>query len=189
MNVSLEPFATQIASDGSLDPDRRTGEQRLSDIESIYQHVPAGTPDEVIYRVHHMPVPETGSEIQCSTTVLLPGTIGDEYFMTKGHFHAVRERSEVYVGLSGEGVLIMATETGEHSVVPMREGTVGYVPGGWAHRTANTGSEPFVFFAAFVGDAGHDYETVARHGFPVLALRGDDGPHIVTNPRYTKPRP
>ena len=180
----LEPFSTSILADGSLDPERKTDVRRLSDIRAIYQDVPETAGDPLVYRVFHMPVPETGSEIQTSTTVLEAGTVGDEYFMTKGHFHAVRERSEIYVGLSGEGLLLMATESGEHRVIEMREGTVAYVPGGWAHRSANTGSEPLVFFAAFVGDAGHDYETVAEQGFPILAVRGAAGPRIVDNPRY-----
>jgi len=187
MNGLLEPFSTQIDTDGSLEPDRKMDERRLSDIRSIYQDVPADSVDEVIYRVYHMPVPETNSEIQCSTTVLEAGTVGSEYYMTKGHFHAVRERSEVYLGLSGEGLLLMATESGEHRVVEMHEGTVAYVPGGWAHRSANPGTEPLVFFAAFVGDAGHDYETVAERGFPILAVKGEQGPEIVENPRYARP--
>jgi len=94
MNGPLEPFSTQIGTDGSLEPDRRTGEQRLSEIRAIYQDVPPDTEDRVVYRVHHIPVPETASEIQCSTTVLEPGTVGAEYFMTKGHFHAIRDRSD-----------------------------------------------------------------------------------------------
>jgi glucose-6-phosphate isomerase len=189
MNTWLEPFSTEISSDGSLDPDRRTDERHLSDISAIYQDVPGDMGDPLIYSVHHIPVPETNSEIQCSTTVLEAGTVGTEYFMTKGHFHAVRERSEVYVGLGGEGLLLMATEAGDHRVIEMRQGTVAYVPGGWAHRSANTGTEPLVFFAAFVGDAGHDYETVAERGFPVLAVKGSSGPEIVANPRYVASSP
>jgi glucose-6-phosphate isomerase len=184
MNGPAEPFSSQIGPDGSLDPERRTGVQRLSDIRAIFQDVAADMGDRVIYRVHHMPVAETASELQCSTTVLEAGTVGDEYFMTRGHFHEVRDRSEVYLGISGEGLLLMATESGEHRVVPMAEGTVAYVPGRWAHRAVNTGSKPFVFFAAFVGDAGHDYAAVADRGFPVLAVKGRDGPRIVPNPRY-----
>jgi glucose-6-phosphate isomerase len=188
-NELLEPFSTSIKADGSLDPERRTDVRRLSDIRGIYQDVPEQAGDPLVYRVYHMPVPETGSEIQTSTTVLEAGIVGDEYFMTKGHFHEIRERSEVYVGLSGEGLLLMASESGEHRVVEMRKGTVAYVPGGWAHRSANTGSEPLVFFAAFVGDAGHDYEAVAERGFPILALKGPSGPEIVENPRYAEALP
>lgn len=188
-NELLEPFSTSIQADGSLDPERKTDVRRLSDIRAIYQDVPEEVGDPLVYRVYHMPVPETGSEIQTSTTVLEAGTIGDEYFMTKGHFHEIRERSEVYVGLSGEGLLLMATESGEHKVLEMREGTVAYVPGGWAHRSANTGTEPLVFFAAFVGDAGHDYGTVAERGFPILAMKGPSGPEIVANPSYLASSP
>ena len=72
----------------------------------------------------------------------------------------------------------------EAPVVPY--GTVSYVPGGWAHRSVNVGAEPLVFFAAYVGDAGHDYDTVERTGFPVLIVAGDDGPEVVANPRYRR---
>jgi glucose-6-phosphate isomerase, archaeal len=118
--------------------------------------------------------------------VIEPGTIGREYFMTKGHFHEVRDRAEIYVGLSGEGRLLMATAAGEHVVEPMRRGTVNYVPGGWAHRSINVGDEPLVFFAAYVGDAGHDYATIEEEGFPVVLVKGDGGPEVVENPRYQR---
>src|SRR5687767_826825 len=116
MSGQLDPFTTLVREDGALEPDRSSVEQRLDGMRSMYQDVPPGMEDRVIYRVHHMPVPRTGSEIQCSTTVLEAGTVGDEYFMTKGHFHAIRDRSEVYIGLAGEGLIILATESGEHRV-------------------------------------------------------------------------
>jgi glucose-6-phosphate isomerase len=106
--------------------------------------------------------------------------------MTKGHFHQARDRAEVYLGLAGEGRLVMATEDGRHAVEPIRRGTVSYVPGGWAHRSVNVGDRPLVFFAIYVGDAGHDYRTVERTGFPVLVVAGADGPEIVANPRYRR---
>lgn len=80
----------------------------------------------------------------------------------------------------------MATEEGEHAVEPIRPGTVNYVPGGWAHRSVNVGSEPLVFFAAYVGDAGHDYGTIESEGFPVIILRGEEGPTVARNPRYVR---
>jgi glucose-6-phosphate isomerase len=180
----LEPFSTQVRTDGALEPERLIAEQRLSDIRGIYEAVPDDVGDGLIYRVYSMPVPELGSELQTCTTVLEAGTIGREYFMTKGHFHAIRDRSEVYLGLSGEGLLLLATESGEHRVIEMRQGTVAYVPGGWAHRSANTGTQPLIFFAAYIGDAGHDYDVVAQRGFPILAVKSEDGPRIVENPRY-----
>ena len=186
MRPSLDPFTVLMdLQSGALDPTAETVERRLSDMRGMYQVEPDGD-DQVIYRVLLIPVPERNSEIQCSTTILEPGVVGDEYYMTKGHFHQVRDRSEVYIGLAGEGLLVMATEDGDHAVEPIRPGSVNYVPGGWAHRSVNTGSEPLVFFAAYVGDAGHDYGTIETRGFPVTVLRGTDAPRVVPNPRYRR---
>lgn len=185
MTPNMEPFTTLLDLDvGTLEPDRQTQERRLSDMRGYYLTDPADGDDPLVYRVHMIPVPEHNAEIQCSTTVLEPGRVGDEYFMTKGHFHEVRDRSEIYIGLSGEGRLVMATEDGDHAVEPLRPGTVNYVPGGWAHRSVNVGAVPLVFFAAYIGDAGHDYGTIAERGLPVMVVAGTDGPQVIANPRY-----
>ncbi|TDD65563.1 glucose-6-phosphate isomerase [Jiangella aurantiaca] len=185
MDPKLDPFTTLLDLKlGTFDPERGPVQVRTQeDLRGFFQADPP-RPDELVYRVMPVPVPTENSEIQCSTTVLEPGTVGDEYYMTKGHFHAVRDRSEIYIGLAGEGCLVLATEDGRHRVEPIREGMVNYVPGGWAHRSVNVGDEPLVFFAAYVGDAGHDYATIERDGFPVLVCRGDDGPVVTDNPHY-----
>ena len=185
MRPNLDPFTTLMDLRlGTLRPDHRTQERWLSDMAGYYVQEADADRDTLVYRVHMIPVPETNAELQCSTTVLQPGRVGDEYFMTKGHFHEVRDRSEVYVGLAGEGRLVMATEAGDHAIEPIRPGTVNYVPGGWAHRSVNIGDEPLVFFAAYIGDAGHDYGTIAERGLPVMVVVGDAGPQVVPNPRY-----
>ena len=182
--AALAPFTTLLDLDlGTLDPQREVVERRLDDLRGIFLEEPAGG-DALVYRVYGIPAPATGANLLCSTTVLEPGTVGREYHMTKGHFHRVRDRAEVYLGLAGEGRLVMATEDGRHAVEPIRRGTVSYVPGGWAHRSVNVGDEPLVFFAAYVGDAGHDYETVERTGFPVRVVAGEHGPEVVPNPGY-----
>jgi glucose-6-phosphate isomerase len=184
---ALEPFTTLLDLEvGTLHPEREVVERRLADLRGIFQEEPAGADGQVVYRVSAVPAPATGANLLCSTTVLEPGVVGREYHMTKGHFHEVRDRAEVYLGLAGEGLLIMATEEGRHAVEPIRRGTVSYVPGGWAHRSVNVGAAPLVFFAVYVGDAGHDYATVERRGFPVLVLAGDRGPEVVANPRYAR---
>ena len=185
MTVSMLPFTTLLdLAEGPLEPERDVVERRLSDMDGMYLEHPDGGGDPLVYRVYGIPVPPTNDNIVCSTTVIEPGTVGREYYMTKGHFHEVRERAEVYIGLAGEGRLLFATEDGRHAVEPMRRGTVNYVPGGWAHRSVNVGDERLVFFAAYVADAGHDYATIEERGFPVVVLRGDEGPEIVENPRY-----
>jgi glucose-6-phosphate isomerase, archaeal len=181
-----DPFTTQLdLNSGSLDPERRVVERRLSDTAGMYlEGFADGTEDTVVYSVHEIPVPTTNSNLMSSTTVIQPGMVGREYHMTKGHFHKIRDRAEIYICLSGEGRLVMATEDGRHAIEPMGRGTVNYVPGGWAHRSVNVGDGPLVFFAVYPGDAGYDYGTIEEEGFPVLVVAGEGGPEVVPNPRY-----
>lgn len=115
---------------------------------------------------------------------VLPGRIGDEYFMTKGHFHAWRPAAEYYIGLSGEGVMLLESEDGsEREMVPLLPNSAVYVPGHIAHRTVNTGTEPLVYLGIYPAEAGHDYGAiadrnfhsviVARNGQPVCMDRAD----------------
>jgi glucose-6-phosphate isomerase len=138
----------------------------------------------LIYEVYATDLPESEGQVLYCTTVIYPGAVGDEYFMTKGHFHALRDRAEVYVGLAGEGYLLLATDAGEARALKMEPGVITYVPPYWAHRTINCGSVPFVFLAAWPGDAGHDYATIETMGFPKLLVQRDGQPTLIDNPRY-----
>lgn len=182
----LEPFSTAIdLTSGALDPQRKLTERTLAEMRGMYlAELDEARAGELVYRVDEIPVPVSNDNLASSTTVIEPGRVGDEYFMTKGHFHAQPGRAEIYMGISGEGRLVMATEDGRPHVEEMRAGTVSYVPGHWAHRTVNVGPEPFVFFAAYPADAGYDYGTIEREGFPVLVVERDGAPEVVENPRY-----
>jgi glucose-6-phosphate isomerase len=182
----MEPHTTNLdLTTGALDPVRDVTERRLADLDGLFlEPVEEARRDELAYTVSLIPAPADHANLPSSTTVIQPGRVGEEYFMTKGHFHAQRDRAEIYVGLSGEGRLVMATEDGRTAVEPVRAGTVSYVPGHWAHRTVNTGDEPLVFYAVYPGDAGYDYATIEQEGFPVVLLAGDGEPRVVPNPRY-----
>jgi glucose-6-phosphate isomerase len=184
LNDELRPFTTLLdLGSGMLDPECAVVDRRLSDMQGMYLE-DARTDDPVVYRVFGIPAPATNANLLSSTTVVEPGRVGREYFMTKGHFHERRDRAEIYLSLAGEGLLVTATDDGRHVVEPMRRGTVNYVPGWWAHRSVNVGDAPLVFFAVYVGDAGHDYATIEERGFPVAVVAGEDGPEVVPNPRY-----
>ena len=124
-------------------------------------------PETVVYRVQaYCPVPEgRPGGLFWGTTFIEPGMVGDEYFMTKGHFHQVRDRTEFYVGAQGEGALILMDEDRRTWFEEMRPGSVHHIPGRTAHRVANTGSGVLSFFACWPSDAGHDYSTIATAGF------------------------
>jgi glucose-6-phosphate isomerase len=140
--------------------------------------------DRLIYEVYPVDLPEEEGQVLHSTTVIYPGRIGDEYHMTKGHFHVKRNRAEIYLGLVGEGYLLLMTDKGEVASVPMTAGTIAYVPPCWAHRTVNTGSQPFIFFAAWPGDSGHDYGTIEDLGFAKILVDRGGQPALVDNPKF-----
>jgi glucose-6-phosphate isomerase, archaeal len=186
VTAELEPFTTMLDLErGAIEPERKLTERRLGDLDGLFlEPVPPERGGELAYTVSEIPAPVSGSNLLSSTTVLAPGRVGREFHMTKGHYHEVRDRAEIYVTLAGEGRLVMGTEDGRHQVEPMRRGTVSYVAGGWAHRSVNVGDGPLVFYAVYVADAGYDYGTIESEGFPVVVLAGDGGPEVVPNPRY-----
>ncbi len=140
------------------------------------------------YQVYEIRRPEIEGEILHGLSVLHPGKVGDEYFMTKGHFHSVLETGEVYYCLKGEGYMVMETPEGEWAVEPLHPGKVLYVLPRWAHRSVNTSSnEDLVTFFAYPGNAGHDYGTIETQGFRKLVVEQDGEPAIVDNPRWKGP--
>lgn len=141
--------------------------------------------DPLIYEFYDMGVPEKDSEVAYGTSITYPGKVGDEYHMTKGHFHTVLDTAEVYFCLSGEGVMLMESPEGDVQAEQLRPGFAVYVPGRYAHRSINTsGSEPLVTFFAFPGHAGHDYGTIETKGMRTIVLERDGKPEMVDNPRW-----
>ncbi len=141
--------------------------------------------DPMVYEYFDMGVPETSGNVAYGTTSIKPGKIGDEYFMTKGHFHTVLDTAEVYYCLSGHGGMMMETPEGKVEWKEMKKGDVVYVPGRWAHRSINiSDTEPFVMFFAFPGHAGHDYGTIESKGFRKLMVERDGKPTMIDNPKW-----
>lgn len=141
--------------------------------------------DRLIYQVYEIKRPEVAGELLMGVSIVHPGKVGSEFFMTKGHFHSVLETSEIYYCLRGEGLMVMETPEGETSVEVLSPGKVLYVPPRWAHRSVCTSrQEDLVTFFVYPANAGHDYGTIERQGFRKLVIDGLGGPEIVDNPRY-----
>ncbi len=144
--------------------------------------------DVLLYEVYEVRRPEVEGELLNGLSIVHPGKVGDEYYMTKGHFHTVLETAEVYYCLKGEGVMVMETPKGEWAVEPLRPGSVLYVPPRWAHRSVNTGTrEDLVTFFVYPGNAGHDYGTIETQGFRKLVIERDGSPVVIDNPRWLPP--
>jgi glucose-6-phosphate isomerase len=113
------------------------------------------------------------------TTVVEPGTVGREYFMTQGHFHAKRGRTEFYGAVAGEGMLLLMDENRRTWAEEMKPGTLHHIPPGIAHRVANTGDQPLRFVACWPSDAGYDYGYIRKFGFGARLLCMDGTPQLV----------
>ena len=135
-----------------------------ADVEALEQLIQNGDP--LHYEVFERTVPHEYGHLQFGISKLQPGTVGDEFFMTKGHYHAIAEAAEVYLCLCGKGYMLMKTTEGECRAEYMERGRVVYVPPYWAHRSVNVGDEPFMTFYVYPGDAGHNYGDIEQEGFP-----------------------
>lgn len=143
---------------------------RLSSLKGIFEDDQAFQGldiNQAIYRVSSFLSVREGIQggLFMGITYLMPGKVGDEYFMTKGHFHTKKDRAEFYWGVEGEGALILMNESREVWAERMFPGSLHYIPGGVAHRVANVGDSTLIFSACWPSDAGHDYATIAQNGF------------------------
>lgn len=167
----IEPFVVNVDVDNAtmLDATNRIV-RRASDMRGHYADETAlealiEDGDPVHYEVQEKPVPEEYGHLMYCVSILHPGRVGNEFFMTKGHYHTVLETAETYLGLRGEGYMLMKTPEGEIRALPIARGKMVYVPPYWAHRSVNTSSEPLVSFCVYPGDAGHNYGDIEVEGF------------------------
>jgi len=160
---------------------------RICDLKNLFRDEEARSEilqDKVIYNVEaYLPVNEgTTGGLFFGITRINPGKVGDEYFMTRGHYHALADRGEFYWGIKGTGALILMTRDRKIRYEKMYPGSLHYIPAHTAHRVANTGNELLSFGACWPSDAGHDYDEIATNGFsgslvdvngiPELILKG-----------------
>ncbi len=167
-------------------------ERRLSALkgmffdEAAYQKMLA-VEDSLVYEVYEISRPPVAGEMPCGISIVHPGRVGREFYMTKGHFHAVIDTAEIYLCLKGEGCMVMENPEGEATVEMLAPGKVLYVPPRWAHRSVCTSrQQDLVTFFVYPGDAGHDYGTIEQQGFRKMVVESEQGIAIVDNPRWKK---
>jgi len=140
--------------------------------------------DTVIYEVYEKLVPEIEGELIQGLSIVHAGKVGKEYFMTKGHFHLVLETAELYFCLKGYGYMMMETPEGDSMAEELLPYTALYIPGGWAHRSINAGTEDLVMLFVYPANAGHDYATIETKGFRKLIIEDNGSPKIIDNPKW-----
>jgi glucose-6-phosphate isomerase, archaeal len=151
-----------------------------------YQTLAASHGDELAYEVYEYRPNENTGDLIFGTSVLKPGKVGREFYLTRGHIHAKSDRPETYYCQAGSGVMLLETPTGETRAVPMNPQTIVYVPPYWIHRSVNTGHELLVTIFCYPADAGQDYEIIGRAGgMKTLIVEAEgNGWKEIPNPRY-----
>jgi len=140
--------------------------------------------DRLVYEIRYYPFFTSNSDMALGTTIIFPGKVGNEYHMTKGHFHEREDQPEVYHCVQGEGVLQMMTREGEYVSAPWKADTITHIPPQYAHRVVNTGTFPLVFVAVFHVAAGHEYGPIEQRGFRYKVVEKDGKMAEVSNPRW-----
>lgn len=167
----------------------KTTKRFLSDMKNFFGDL--GTVEEIlkkenplIYEYYELGCPEREGDLAFGTTIIYPGIIGNEYYMTKGHFHRKIDTAEVYYVLDGEGYMVMEDPAGNTKEIPVRKGEAVYVPRSYAHRSVNTGKMPFVLFFTFAADAGHDYGTIEQKGYRHKICLEDGKVSVLKNQKW-----
>lgn len=163
--------------------------RRLSQMRDMYADTAAAAAlvkegDPLVYEFYELGAPEHQGDLAFGSSIVYPGKVGDEYFMTKGHFHTVLDTAEVYYALSGKGFMLTESPEGDVVLHPLEPGVAVYVPKRYAHRSTNCGDTPLVTFFVFRGDAGHDYGTIETKGYRKLVVERDGKPALVDNPKW-----
>jgi glucose-6-phosphate isomerase len=183
-------FILDFALQGGLSQKAASTKRRLSQMKGMFADTTAcektlQSEDPLVYEFYELGAPERPGDLAFGSSITYPGKIGNEYFMTKGHFHTILETAEVYYTLSGEGFMLMENPEGDTSLQPLSPGNAVYVPPRYAHRTVNTGDIPLVTFFVFRGDAGHNYGAIESKGYRKLVVEGPDGkPQTADNPKW-----
>jgi glucose-6-phosphate isomerase len=159
--------------------------RHLSDLRGCFRNAAAYEKaltmgDPLLYSVTVVEPADGAGDLHCAIALIEPGRIADEYFMTRGHLHSWREAAEFYIGLRGEGVMLLEDEAGgESRMVPLRPDYIVYVPGKTAHRTMNTGPMPLTYLGVYPAKAGHDYDAIAGGNFRCVVVERDGQPAML----------
>jgi len=141
--------------------------------------------DELVYEFHELPAPNLPGDLSFGMSIVYPGKVGDEYYMTKGHFHSILDTGEVYYCLTGHGYMMLENPEGDWSCQELIPGKAVYCPKRYAHRSINVSQHEILrTFFVYRADAGHDYGTIEKKGYRHLLVEKNGSPEIIDNPKW-----
>lgn len=183
------PFTINFPLTDGRSPDTTSTKRYLTEMKGMFAddaafEAQASRDNPLVYEFYELGAPQHAGDLAFGTSITYPGKVGDEYFMTKGHFHTILETAEVYWCIRGHGLMLLENPEGDWHLEELTPGKVLYVPKRYAHRSINIGSEPFTTFFVFRADAGHNYGTIEKKGYRKLVIEQDGKPAVVDNPKW-----
>jgi glucose-6-phosphate isomerase, archaeal len=185
MKESAAPPPTSvsfIAETGIVPQSTAHFQRRLSELRGAFLDVDAlerrirEEGDPVCYENYAFNPNQAERDLFFGTTILYPGKVGLEYYLTRGHYHSKRDRAETYQTVSGKGLALFQKPDGKTCVAELEPGKITYIPPYWAHRSVNTSKEPLVFIWTCPVDAGNDYASLGE--MDLVVLERDGSPSI-----------
>ncbi|WP_306299330.1 glucose-6-phosphate isomerase [Paenibacillus sp. MY03] len=189
MKNPLSPFTVYFSLNNGLSNAKPSLKRYLSQMKGMYADDEAfdqlmqGS-DPLVYEFHELGIPESDGNLAFGTSIVYPGKVGNEFYMTKGHFHTILDTAEVYYCIGGKGLMLMENPEGQCDVQEFTPGKAVYVPGRYAHRSINTGDEPLITFYVFRADAGHDYGTIETKGYRNIVVEQNKEVVLLDNPKW-----
>ena len=115
--------------------------------------------DKVVYETFT----KSFSPIKLTLTVVNPGKIHGEFYLTKGHVHR-KKTPEFYILLEGKGDLF--TQRGlRRKTIKLKLGEIALIPEGFAHRLINTGKTKLKVLTIYHEDSKPDYHVNFKKRF------------------------
>ncbi len=184
------PVSVQLnVPNGTFSPCIESTSRKVSDLammfadqQAVEQLIKSGNPE--VYQIRYYPFQTKNSDMALGVTMILPGKVGNEYYMTKGHFHEADNQPEIYHCVQGKGVLQMMTIDGDYVAAPWQKDTITHIPPQYAHRVVNTGNIPLVFVASFHLAAGHVYGPIENKGFKYIIVEKDGKPEEILSSKW-----
>ena len=173
-------------------PGAPTVKRHLQDLRGCFAdgmafEAAAAKGNPLVYTVAAVEPGGGAGDIHCGLGLLMPGSIGGEYYLTRGHLHTWRDAAEFYLGLTGDGVLLLEDEaSGESRILPLRPNALVYVPGRTAHRTINVGDAPLTYLGIYPAQAGHDYRPIAERNFRCVVVQRDRRPVLLARNEFLR---
>ena len=176
----IEPLLTKDFSFKREDADVKTGVKRLKDLSDKFYDCTGADENLVLYQVNaEGGDPSVPGSLSYGLTTIFPVSVNGECAFTRGHWHEDETVEEIYMGLSGSGLLMYMDHEGKcwcEKVVP---GSVHHIAGNLAHRLINTGDVPMKVQAVWNPCAGHNYRLVEENPFPFRVFKDEEGVKII----------